>query len=352
MTTFNYNKTVRADQLQTEIQGSDITIAIENILSSPNSVTINFKTDLTTGEIAILDNIVNNHVPQDIAPDVNEVRVVESLVSKKDNDGNQKVTVQPRLGSGTIIITHNFGDPCTWYQNSVQIVDEILVPKVPSAYDTYKCSKTYIIDIENGRITFDERVDQKYKIQVKVNDNVVTSGFTFNYEAGEITFNTPLTSNDIVKLSFWYATDSVFTIAPTAGKKLKIEHVETQFTADVDMKGKTEARFEEWGYDPANLPNKKLYKRTRYKNIAQFIDESNNRFCAELSPIDNLTKTLHVFVWDYPVARVMKSSQGAEVRVSMYDVATGLSDKPIKDKNGNNLERATVTFYCVSEDEE
>ena len=351
MTTFNYNKTVRADQLQTEIQGSDITIAIENIISSENSVTINFKTDLTTGEMVILDNIINSHTPQEITPDVNEVKIVEDTAQKKDADGNQKVTIQPRVGSGATIITHNFGDPCTWYQNSVEIVDEVLVPKVPAVYDTYKCSKTYIIDIEHGRITFDERVDQKYCIRVKVNDVVVTSGFTFNYEEGELTFQTPLTSNDEVKLKFWYATDSIFTIAPTAGKKLKIEHVETQFSADVDMVGKTEARFEEWGYNPANLPNKMLYKRTRYKNIAQFIDESNNRFCAELSPIDNLSKTLHVFVWDYPVSRVMKSSQGAEVRVSMYDIATGLSDKPIKDKNGNNLERATVAFYCVSEDE-
>jgi len=272
-------------------------------------------------------------------------------IVQQDSDRNQKVTIQPRLGSGTTIITHNFGDPCTWYQNSVEIVDEILTPKVPSVYDIYKCSKTNIIDIEHGRITFDERVDQKYCIRVKVNDQVVTSGFTFNYEEGEITFNTPLSINDEVKLKFWYATDSVFTIAPTTGKKLKIEHVETQFSADVDMVGKTEARFEEWGYNPSDLPNKMLYKRTRYKNIAQFIDESNNRFCAELNPIDNLTKTLHVFVWDYPVSRVMKSSQGAEVRVSMYDVGSGLLDKPIKNKTNGNLERATVAFYCVSEDE-
>jgi hypothetical protein len=281
----------------------------------------------------------------------NDVNIVSDATKKVDSDNNQKVTIQPRLGSGTTIITHNFGDPCTWYQNSVEVVDEILTPKVPGVYDVYKCSKTNIIDIEHGRITFDERVDQKYKIRVKVNDVVVTSGFTFNYEDGEITFATPLTSNDVVKLKFWYATDSVFTIAPLPGKKLKIEQVETQFSVDVDMAGKTEARFEEWGYNPNNLPNKMMYKRTRYKNIAQFVDESNNKFCAELAPMDNLTKTIRIFVWEYPVARVMKYSQGAEVRISMYDVATGLLDKPIKNKDGGRLERATVAFYCVSEDE-
>ncbi len=351
MTTFNYTKTVRPDQLLTEIQGSEITIAVENITSSTNSVTINFKADLSTEEVSLLDDIVDNHVIQEIPTEVREFKLVEDTTKKNDTDNNLKVTVQPRVGSGTTIITHNFGDPCTWYQNSVEIVDEVLIPKVPATYDIYKCSKTNIIDIEHGRVTFDERVDQKYCIRVKVNDVVVTSGFTFNYESGEITFDTPLTANDEVKLKFWYATDSIFTIAPTAGKKLKIEHVETQFSADVDMVGKTEARFEEWGYDPSNLPNKMLYKRTRYKNISQFIDESNNRFCAELSPIDNLTKKLHVFFWDYPVSRVMLSSVGAEVRVSMYDVAASLSDKPIKNKDGQNLERATVTFYCVSENE-
>jgi hypothetical protein len=47
----------------------------------------------------------------------------------------------------------------------------------------------------------------------------------------------------------------------------------------------------------------------------------------------------------------MKYSQGAEARISMYDVATGLLDKPIKNKDGDRLERATVAFYCISEDE-
>lgn len=351
MNKYSFEKVVNSSQLEEEIKASSIVIALSHIDTAGSVLDIWFKAALSESEISELTTIVTNHVPQQNLATVSEVKVVENTAQKKDDDGNQKVTIQPRLGSGVTIITHNFGDPCTWYQNSVEIVDEVLSPKVPAVYDVYKCSKTNIIDIEHGRITFDERVDQKYCIQVKVNDVVVTSGFTFNYEDGEITFQTPLTSNDEVKLKFWYATDSVFTIAPSAGKKLKIEHVETQFSADVDMKGKTEARFEEWGYNPADLPNKKLYKRTRYKNIAQFIDESNNRFSAELSPIDNLTKTLHVFVWDYPVSRVMKSSQGAEVRVSMYDVATGLSDKPIKDKNANNLERATVAFYCVSEDE-
>jgi len=351
MTKYTYEKEINSNQLQNQIQNSSITVALNHIDTAGLNVDIWFKAELSNSEISILNSIVSDHIPVIDPVVAQEVKIVEDAVFKGDEDGSQKVTVQPRLGSGVTIITHNFGDPCTWYQNSVEIVDEVLSPKVPAVYDTYKCSKTYIIDIEHGRITFDERVDQKYCIRVKVNDVVVTSGFTFNYEEGELTFQTPLTSNDEVKLKFWYATDSIFTIAPTAGKKLKIEHVETQFSADVDMVGKTEARFEEWGYNPANLPNKMLYKRTRYKNIAQFIDESNNRFCAELSPIDNLSKTLHVFVWDYPVSRVMKSSQGAEVRVSMYDIATGLSDKPIKDKNGNNLERATVAFYCVSEDE-
>lgn len=354
MQSFSYEKHVRDDQLYSEIQGSSITIAIENIISSSTSVTINFKTDLSLEEIEILNNIIDNHTIQELEPDISEVKIVEDTTEEKDNDNNKKVTIQPRVGSGATLITHNFGDPCTWYEKSVLVTDEILNPKVAESYNIYKCSNVNIIDIEHGRLTFDNRLDQKYKIQVKINDVVITTGFSFNYELGEITFSNPLTINDVVKLTYYYATTNEFTIIPTSGKKLKVEHVELQFSIDVDMHGKTECHFEERGYDPNNLPNKKTYKTAIYKNLMNFIDESNNKMFNTVPARDNMTKAMDIFVWEYPVSRIMKSTQGAEVLIYMLDVDSnsptyGLKTKPLKNKDGNNLERAVVAFYCLSE---
>jgi hypothetical protein len=71
---------------------------------------------------------------------------------------------------------------------------------------------------------------------------------------------------------------------------------------------------------------------------------------------DNITKDMDVFVWEYPASRVMKSTQGAEVLIYMLDADVnsptyGLKTKPIKNKDGNNLERAVATFYCLSEND-
>jgi hypothetical protein len=328
-----------------------IVIAVDNIATSGDDLYVDFRSDLDAPQIAILDALVAAHTGAASPDEPQQVSVVANSTVARDADSNQKISIQPRVGSGTTIITHNFGDPCSWFTNSVLITDEILTTKVNAVYDVYKCSKTNIIDTEHGRLTFDNRIDTKYKIIVKVNDVVVTTGFAFNYELGEITFLTPLTVSDVVKLTFYYATDSEYVIKATAGKKLKIENVEVQFSSDVDMQGKTECHFEEWGYNPNNLPNKMLYKTTIYKNIANFIDESNNKYFSTIPPRDNLTAGLDIFVWEYPVSRQIKNSEGAEVRISMVDVATGVKTIPIKNKDGNNLERATTAFYCVSETE-
>lgn len=350
------NNSCNASQLIREVEDSAITIALDRIDTTSTTVSIWFKAELSGGEETLLDSLIANHIALADVPDTVEVKIVENAATLKDADDNQKVTIQPRVGSGATLITHNFGDPCTWYEKSVLVSNEVLTPKVGGVYDIYECINNNVIDIEHGRLTFDNRIDQKYKIQVKVNDIVVTTGFTFNYELGEITFQTPLTVSDEVKLTYYYATTNEFTIIPTTGKKLKVEHVELQFSVDIDMHGKTQCHFEERGYNPANLPNKMTYKTAIYKNLMNFIDESNNKMFNTVPARDNMTKDMDIFVWEYPVSRIMKSTQGAEVLIYMLDVdpnspTYGLKTKAIKNKDGNNLERAVATFYCLSEND-
>lgn len=291
-------------------------------------------------EIEEFDLYLNNDIKPKVSTDV-----------KLDPDGNQKITVQPRIGSSKTIITHNFADPCTWWQESIEVSGEILTPKVADNYDTYTCENVNIIDCEHGRITFDSGIDPKYKIKVEVNDNTVESGFIFNYELGEITFDPPLTVSDTVKLSYYYATDATFTIAAIPGKKLKIENVETQFSENVKISDSVEFHFEEWGYNPYDLPNKIMYKTTIYKNIKNFMDESNNGFYKFMPAMDNLTQGVHVFIWNYPASRQIIYSQGAEVRLKMKSVEDGSFSKKITGKSGEDIEIATVAFYSISEDE-
>lgn len=348
------NGAVNTTQLLETIRATaTITISVFAISTNGDDLDIDFNAALSIAEEAILDGLVAVHTGTASVNSPLEVNIVENQTSpKKDADANLKVTVQPRIGTGCTIITHNFGDPCTWYQKSIEVINEVATVKTPSVYTVYSLAHTNIIDIEHGRLTFDNRVDQKYCIRVKVNDVIQTTGFTFNYESGEITFNSALTANDVVKISYYYSTTNEFTISPDAGKKLKIENVELQFSIDLDMQNKTHCYFEERGYNPNNLPNKMTYKTAIYKNIINFIDESNNKLFNTIQPRDNMTVAMDIFVWQYPVSRVMKSSQGAEVLIYMKDVATGSKSLVIKNKDGNNLERAVATFYCASEIDE
>jgi hypothetical protein len=82
MKEFIYTRDINIAQLQDEILGSSITIAVQSISSSNNDVTITFKADLSVQEESILDSIIENHVPQD-----EETADVVKLGSTEDNYG-------------------------------------------------------------------------------------------------------------------------------------------------------------------------------------------------------------------------------------------------------------------------
>lgn len=346
------NNKISSDTLIFNIRESNISISFDYINTTGDILDIWFKDILDIDNQAILTSIVNLHDGVSFPTDIVNVAIKEDLLKKADSDGNLQVSMQPRLGSSLTIISHNFADPCTWYTNSIEVVYETLTTKVANTYDVYKCSNVNIIDSEHGRITFDSKMDPKYKIIVTVNDVVITTGYTFNYELGEITFITPLIITDVVKINYYYSTDNTFIIKPLAGKKVKIENVECQFSVDVDIANHFEFHFEEWGYNPNALPNKMLYGFVAYKNAKNFLDESNNTLSVIVPAFDNLTKEIMIFAWSYPAARVIKSSQGAEVRIKMKDIQNGnIITNPLLSKLAAPIEISSITFYCISETE-
>jgi len=68
MTLFSYVfekdiSTVKTGQLHSEISTSTITIALDSINSVGNSISIDFKAELSSGELATLSGVVNSHSP-------------------------------------------------------------------------------------------------------------------------------------------------------------------------------------------------------------------------------------------------------------------------------------------------
>lgn len=96
MSIYNYTKEINASQLEKEISQSSITVALDYINSLANDISIHFKASLSSAEESILDDIVDNHVPQPVESEVLRVEVEQP----KDNEGRPIFTGSPFSDSG------------------------------------------------------------------------------------------------------------------------------------------------------------------------------------------------------------------------------------------------------------
>lgn len=340
--------------LQYEIEHSSITTALDYDagLSGNGStgVAINFKDDLS-GQITLLNAIVSGHLGNALTPTPDTINI-----SQTDDQGNILVSTQPRVGTGVTLITHNFADKKSWYSNSTRVSSGVLTCS-GEAYTHYNFSGE-VVDMENGRVTFEGRIvnksqnNESYVPKIQVNGGLVTTGYTINYNTNQVVFTTPLTVNDVVTSTYYQVNDSTFVVKPDDGKQLVMEHVEVQFSKNVNFASK-ELWFDIYAYNPNDPAGAKIRASSpvRYKNVKDFINESNNSLGATIPVIGELTKECYIFVWQYPAARILKSSQGVEIRLFTYDPVTGSKKDIYSSLDNAQIEVATATFYCLSEPE-
>jgi hypothetical protein len=164
----------------------------------------------------------------------------------------------PRVGSETVIGSHNFCDPTTWFGDSVRATDQAMEAKAGSSGLIWKSTSTdplhvNWIDLRSGRLHNQEKwtklVEHGYAVEVKVDGEVKTQcpifvfddgdtgggplyDYWVDYDNGEVNFFTDQTGNTVTA-SFSYATTSNFYITPTEGKILRIEDAEADFSSDM-----------------------------------------------------------------------------------------------------------------------
>ena len=253
--------------------------------------------------------------------------------SEEDKTPAQKVisvAVKRPEGSSTTLCTHDFTNKSTWYQGSIEVTGETL-----SANGlTYSAVNDGWIDLEHGKVYNEYAIENKRAPKIYDNAVLITTGFTINYEDGEIVFdNTP---TGPITADYWHGSDSTFTVSPLSGKYLIIEHAELNFTKDIEMT--TPLNFEIWVYNPADLPNKVKYQNIKYKNMKDIISAANLgqgfiQACGEI------TKDILIFPFNYATVKPLSSSLGAELRITADDNI---------ELNG---EWANAAFYILSEDE-
>ena len=334
VTKYSFTKLVDVPRLKSEILTSTIPIAIDRIEKDGLALDIYFKDVLPAGDETTLNNIVTAHVntPLPEAEDPKTPVTKIPLVAVVDNEGDE----------GESIPSHDFTDPCTWYQNSKRITGE--TPTLESD-GYYHVSKDYIIDCMHGRFTYENEymAATAFKVYDDGVELVLDEHYVVDYERGRFKFKSFYTVQGVLTVDYSHAeltpTGSMFTIKPTApGKVIKVTEAEVQFTTDVKM---VPLFFEivvphpdQVTYPGVMVP---VFQKL-YKNIKDIINIAR-RGTGQIRAPFPLIHDIAVFPLRYKPSIVLRASWGQELRLYLKD------GQPMEGEWG------TMTFYLEEKDE-
>jgi hypothetical protein len=293
----------------------------------------NLITDISAGNAVVNDGTVDLSVAKGLIFLQGFYPTEINLPKRTDVQDVPMVAVYKQEGTSGTIISYDWTDKTTWYQRSIRVTGEALSG---TGTGPYSSANANWIDLTHGKLTDEDDVRSSYVPVIYDNGVALIEGddFTIDYELGEVT----LTSgpSGVITADYSYANSSSFTIAPDPGKVLMIDHTELQFSKDISFSG-SYIDFDIYVYNPADLPNKILYKRKRYKNIKDIINGANLGQ-GVIPAVSGLTNDVCVFPFNYVTTQPIDSAVGAEIRVS------------INNDQAFSGEYATVTFYVHSVD--
>lgn len=242
----------------------------------------------------------------------NYLSEVNKPIDQKTSDAKQKVSAYEPEGDSATIVSHDFTDPCSWYQGSLAATDAALTFIANSTY-SFQAPNVNWIDLQNGRLYGEDNIlaqNPTYAPVVKVAGVTQTSGFTIDYKLGRVTFAS-MPSGDVTT-SYRYADKSWFIIKPKAGKILSIKSAEVQFSSNVVIDNPF--YFEAWvnhpQYGMIAIPG----TRITYKSAKDFISACNEGQ-GLIPKWSNLQNDVHVFPFHYARPKPLKSSEAVEIRV-------------------------------------
>lgn len=340
--------------------GYEIFVVGENLFTSccildSTSIT-NFETNYkskciatVSGDDALILGSVANKIP---------------FVQSRLADGRTRVSSEKTSASTVTFYSHNWCDRTSWYEKSIRVIE--------TATNTgdnlsYKLSHINIIDSYHAKYTNEDFIKNtdgySYRVSVLVDGYSKTeqdphygSGghFTVNYVDGYINFFTAQNPASTVSVTYHYATNSIFTIKPAAGKALRLGVAEVQFSDDVEINDSV--LFQPYGFVEVFAPQ---YCTTNggpyppgtkiplgnpliYKCIQDYLNDSKKSYPTYPALGGNgwrgMPRPCIIMDWEYEGDKVLRYDYGMEIRVYLqHDTVFG-------------GEYSTVTFYCRSED--
>ena len=291
--------------------------------------------------------VVSCEVPKEMSPGADQTEFEATYKAK----GNR--IIQPRSSAGmpltepsiftgpsatrsVSLVSHDLSDRTTWYQKSVQVVDEVLTDSGDGL--TFTSINTDWINIDNARLTYTHKQILKrdgsfgkhadWRTVVKVDDVVQTTGYTQNFATGAITFGASKAGSTI-KCTYWHnngvSNPSEWLLAPPSGKKMLVQHVELQFSVDIVINNTV--RFEIWA--GASLGTYGTFAsalweagygqfRADYRNARDLINAANQGQ-GTIPAIGELTQDVVVMPFNYVQALTLDSAVGTLFRMVLLD---------------------------------
>jgi hypothetical protein len=362
------NHMIDSSRLMQEINLSTIIIALSSIDTSGDSCNITFKDVLSDSDKATLDGLVAVHsgapLPQNVAAPV-QLYSGNTAAMPVLTDGRLRISAEKTNSSTVTFYSSDWTDKTTWYFTSTIVSNEMLTNS-DGYYINYNTAHLNLIDTYHGKLTTEDflkdAAGNSYRVSVWVDGVKKTEqdphyeaggDFTINYFTGVITFLTPLTSSNVVTATYHYAVNSIFTIAPSTGKQLRLSVVEIQFSDDVVITDT--ASFQPYGFVDYFAPQYMttnggpyppgtkipLGNPINYKTIQDYLNDSKKSYppypAMGGSGWRGIQRPSITMDWDYEGQKILRSDQGMEIRVSLAH------NTPF----GGGF--ATATFYCTSE---
>lgn len=253
-----------AVEIQAAANSGDITTALLRVQRNPDGddvdkIAIVFAAPLSAGEETALDGDTTGPAGGLIAQH-NAAIVIPSafpaeLTNVKLNEYNHMaVAASLGIGGGFRIVTHNYCDKCSWWQESTDHVDQATTTGDDLVFDI--TGHDFLVDLRHGRVFLEDQIDET---EVAPNGNTMSNlvptvsidstplaqsledhatdpdRYTIDYEAGTVTFGVARGGGDVVEVSFRKAGSSKYTLCPADAKKYVLTDAEIDVTENVDM---------------------------------------------------------------------------------------------------------------------
>lgn len=286
----------------------------------------------------------------------------------RDSYGTPRTATQKGVNSRVTLFSHDWTDKTTWYSTAVFVSQEIPTDTNGQRL-VYQLTHTFVIDAYHGKLSQEaflkDSNSRNFRSKVCVNSALPNRAeqdphtgaggdYTIDYEAGTITFLAALQPGDVLTVDYHYATSSRYILRPDAGKILRLETAEVQFSRDIVM---TDSAFFQAmglvdvfapmlvGNGPGQIPSGTkipLSDPFIYKRLVDFQNDASRAYPTVPAIGGNNWRSspeIVVFNWDYASSTALSSAAGMELHVYLeHDVPFGGTF-------------ATASFYCTSENE-